>query len=63
MGDDDTNKVSYNLALVPMIAYFASVLMSTRLSWFYEKFGRKKALFLGTIICVVCLVIMLLIDI
>jgi MFS family permease len=56
MGDnEDLEKVSYNLALVPMIAYASSVLVSTQLNWFYTQFGRKKALFLGTFICAGCL--------
>ena len=35
---------------MPLIVYLSSVLVSSRLNWFYEKFGRKKALFVGTII-------------
>jgi len=48
-----TDSVPYTVALVPLITYFSSVLVSSRLNWFYEKFGRKKALLVGTIICVV----------
>ena len=55
MGSDDPNKVSFNLALVPMLSYLASVLVSTRLNWFYKNIGRKKAIFLGTVIGLVCL--------
>jgi hypothetical protein len=59
---DDEDKVPFTVALVPLIAYFSSVLVSTKLNWFYMKFGRKKALFFGTILCVVCLGSMLLLK-
>jgi Na+/melibiose symporter-like transporter len=62
MGTDDNNKVSFNLALVPMLTYASSVAVSTQLNKFYQKFGRKKALFVGTAICMVCLVVMALIG-
>lgn len=59
MGDSEHSKpISYNIALVPMIAYASSVLVSCRLDWFYSIFGRKKALFLGTALCITCLCIM-----
>ena len=51
-GDDD--EISYNIALVPMLAYAASVVMSSRLDKFYTIFGRKKALFAGTAILIAC---------
>jgi fucose permease len=62
MGTDDKEKVSFNLALVPMITYGSSVVVSTQLNAFYHKFGRKKALFVGTAICIACLVVMALIK-
>ena len=37
-----------------MLAYAASVVMSSRLDKFYMMFGRKKALFVGTAICIAC---------
>lgn len=58
MGSSDEDEISYNLALVPMLTYFSSVIVSTRLNKFYQMFGRKKALFVGTAICIVCLVVM-----
>lgn len=58
MGSPNEDEVSYNLALVPMLAYAASVVMSTQLDRFYIVFGRKKALFVGTAICIACLVVM-----
>jgi Na+/melibiose symporter-like transporter len=57
-GSGHNEPVSYNIALVPMIAYASSVLVSTRINWFYKTFGRKTALFLGTILCIGCLAIM-----
>ena len=51
-GNDD--EISYNIALVPMLAYAASVVMSSQLDRFYVMFGRKKALFVGTAICIAC---------
>jgi len=54
----DEDQVSYNIALVPVLAYAASVAVSTQLNKFYQIFGRKKALFVGTAICLVCLGIM-----
>ena len=62
MGTDDQNVVSYNLALVPMLAYASSVIVSTQLDKFYLYFGRKKALFVGTAICIICLTAMAFID-
>jgi Na+/melibiose symporter-like transporter len=56
MGIDDKDSVSFNLALVPMLTYASSVIVSTQLNWFYGQFGRKKALFVGTAICLICLV-------
>ncbi len=58
MGTDDKDGVSFNLALVPMLTYASSVIVSTQLNLFYNKFGRKKALFVGTAICLICLIIM-----
>ena len=55
-GSDD--QVSFNIALVPMLAYAASVAVSTQLNKFYSIFGRKKALFFGTAICIACLTVM-----
>ena len=62
MGTNDPNVVSYNLALVPMLVYASSVLVSTQLNNFYLKFGRKRALFMGTTICLLCLFIISFID-
>ena len=58
MGTEDKDSVSFNLALVPMLTYASSVVVSTQLNKFYRKFGRKKALFVGTAICLACLVVM-----
>ena len=58
MGDNSGDQVSYNIALVPVLAYAASVGVSTQLNKFYQIFGRKKALFVGTAICLVCLGVM-----
>lgn len=62
MGDSESDNVSFNLALVPMIAYASSVLVSTQLNRFYKIFGRKKALFVGTAICMACLTVMAFLD-
>jgi len=62
MGEVKDNKVPFTIALVPMLSYLSSVLVSTQLNKFYNTFGRKKALFLGTLICVVCLSIMIFIT-
>ena len=55
MGDNKGGSISFNIALVPMLSYLSSVVVSTQLNKFYDYFGRKKALFLGTAICIVCL--------
>lgn len=47
---------------MPLIVYLFSSLSSSRLNWFYGKFGRKAALSTGTIICVVSLGSMLLLT-
>ncbi len=54
--DDQTDtSVPFTVALVPLIVYLFSVLTSSRLNYFYTKFGRKSALSTGTIICVIAL--------
>ena len=63
MGSLDPDKISFNLALVPMLAYASSVACSTQLNLFYTKFGRKMALFVGTAICMGCLVLMAFIQV
>ena len=46
-----------------MLAYFASVVMSSQLDRFYVMFGRKKALFVGTAICIACQIVIALIQV
>ena len=58
MVSKDKDKISFNIALVPMIIYGASVATSTQLNKFYDIFGRKKALFFGTAICIGCLAVL-----
>jgi hypothetical protein len=58
MGGDNKDAVSFNIALVPMLAYGSSVAVSTQLNKFYTRFGRKQALFVGTAICIGCLTMM-----
>jgi hypothetical protein len=55
MGTNNKDKVSFNLALVPMISYASSVAISMKLNAFYKTFGRKMALFVGTAISMACL--------
>jgi Na+/melibiose symporter-like transporter len=47
--------VPFTVALVPLIVYLSSVIVSSNLNKFYELVGRKKALFFGTFICIVAL--------
>lgn len=60
--DETDSSVPFTVALVPLIVYLTSVLASSRLNWFYGKFGRKAALSAGTIICVLALGSMLLLT-
>ena len=60
--DETDSSVPFTVALVPLIVYLFSVLASARLNWFYGKFGRKTALSVGTIICVLSLGSMLLLT-
>ena len=46
-----------------MLAYFASVVMSSQLDRFYVMFGRKKALFVGTAICIACQIVIAFIQV
>ena len=48
--DDTSTSIPFTVALVPLIVYLASVIASSRLNWFYHRFGRKAALLIGTII-------------
>ena len=50
------------MALVPLVVYLSSTVSSWYLDKFYEMFGRKKALFIGTIICCISLGSMLLLT-
>jgi len=52
MGSSTSSGVSFNLALVPLICYFSSVLAAAKLNHLYRSIGRKKTLGVGTIICV-----------
>lgn len=59
LGSEDSSEeekqVPFTVALVPLIVYLSSVIASWYLDKFYEMFGRKKALFIGTIICCISL--------
>jgi Na+/melibiose symporter-like transporter len=62
LGTEDNGQVPFTVALVPLIVYLSSVIVSWYLDKFYEMFGRKKALLIGTIICCISLGSMFLID-
>lgn len=47
-GDDQT--VPFSVALVPLIIYFSSSLISPKLTTLYSTIGRGKTLLLGTIL-------------
>lgn len=55
LGEVKDNHIPFTIALVPMLSYLSSVIVSTQLNRFYHNFGRKKALFFGTTICIICL--------
>jgi len=55
MGSATESGVSFNIALVPLVCYFSSAMTASRMNWFYENIGRKKALAIGTIICILSL--------
>lgn len=42
--------VPFSVALVPLIIYFSSSLISLKLTFLYTKFGRAKTLIIGTIL-------------
>ena len=50
LADETSATVPFTVALVPLIVYLFSVVSSARLNWFYQKFGRKMALSVGTVI-------------
>lgn len=50
LSDSTDSSVPFTVALVPLIVYMFSVAASSRLNWFYAKFGRKMALAAGTIL-------------
>lgn len=52
LADETDTSVPFTVALVPLIVYFSSVIASSRMNWFYLKFGRKAALGVGTVICI-----------
>ena len=60
--EEKSSVVPFTVALVPLIVYLFSVLSSFRLNWFYIKFGRKTALGVGTVICVIALGSMLFLN-
>lgn len=62
LNESTDTSVPFTVALVPLIVYLNSVIASSRLNWFYNKFGRKAALSTGTIICVLSLGSMLLLN-
>ena len=63
LGAKSQTGISFNLALVPLIIYACAVITSSHLSWFYREVGRKKALILGTIVCLFSLFITLILTV
>jgi Na+/melibiose symporter-like transporter len=59
---EEEKQVPFTVALVPLVVYLSSTVSSWYLDKFYEMFGRKKALFIGTIICCISLGSMLLLT-
>jgi hypothetical protein len=57
LGNHDTTSTSipFTVALVPLIVYLASVVASSRINWFYSRFGRKIALLVGSAISLICI--------
>jgi MFS family permease len=58
LGSHEESGISFNIALVPLICYFSSVLAASKLTWFYANVGRKKALMIGTIICLLSMLVL-----
>lgn len=56
LGSSDEDKLSFNIALVPLICYLFSAITSSALNFIYSKLGRKKSLFTGTIICIISMI-------
>jgi MFS family permease len=62
MGSSDSNKIPFTIALIQLVIYLASVLSSLLLSKFYTKFGRKIALMIGGIFCIITAAFMLFLN-
>jgi Na+/melibiose symporter-like transporter len=56
LGSSDKDKLSFSIALVPLISFLFSAITSSGLNFIYEKIGRKKSLFMGTTICVISMI-------
>lgn len=49
------NTIPFSVALVPLIIYFSSSLISAKIATFYSQMGRRKTLLLGTVLSIVSL--------
>lgn len=51
----ESNSMPLSVALVPLVIYFSSSLLSARISFLYSSIGRKKTLLLGTLLSIISL--------
>jgi len=51
--EDET--IPFSVALVPLVIYFSSTLISVKITWLYTKIGRRSTLFTGTTLSILSL--------
>lgn len=56
------NTIPFSVALVPLIIYFSSSLVSAKIASLYCKIGRRKTLLIGTVLSVFSLGAMFFLD-
>ena len=54
--------IPFSVALVPLITYFSSSILSAKISTFYMKIGRKNSLMVGTILSTISLGLLYILD-
>jgi len=55
--------VPIEFAIIPLIIYISSTITSSSLKSFYQKYGRKRAYIVGTILSVTATVVMMILNV
>jgi Na+/melibiose symporter-like transporter len=62
VGEGEQSTIPFSVALVPLIIYASSSVLSAKISWLYGKIGRKNTLLLGTVLSILSLGLLFTLD-